>query len=123
MSITQNKAKIKMLSQLQGLDFKDQFHSVQWMKEKLRRIHNAIGAVYRQDKTISELQAEYPAVYAKLAPELTPYVIGDYISEAGWDFFTKNMFDPRQNAILDLISMGRKLMRDRTPSIEIDMFS
>ena len=86
-------------------------------------IHNAVGAVYRQVKTISEFQAEYPAVYAKIAPELAPYLIGDYISRAGFDFFAANIFDPRQNAINELISMGRKIMREQTPSVEVDMFS
>lgn len=123
MSITQDKVKAQMLSQLQGLNFKDQFHSVQRMKKKLMLIHNAVGAIYRQVKTISKFQAEYPAVYTKIAPELAPYVVGDYISKAGFDFFTNNIFDPRQNAINELISMGRKIMREQTPSVEVDMFS
>ena len=122
MSITQEKFKANLQLRLEGLVLLQKAHTVQRLYEKIRLIHNAVGDIYMRRKTISEFQAEHPAVYDKIKAELAPFVVDGYLTENGWRLFEEFMFDPRHDVIIGFILEARRRMRTETAETEVDAF-
>jgi hypothetical protein len=97
-------------------------HTVQRVYEKLRHIHNAIGAVYHHDLTVADFKVQYPIVYDKIKGELAPYVVDQYLSREGWELFIRDMFNPRHEVVLDFIRLIRVTLRGSVAQTEVEPF-
>lgn len=122
MSISPLEFRSWLDSQLAGLSLPEKMHVIQRIYEKLRLIHNAVGAVYRQEKTINEFKTEYPEVFDKIKVELQQYIVDGYLNQEGWNYFCDNMFNPRHDSITQVMCEIRYALR-ATPSIkELEAF-
>ena len=124
MSVTQAVFQSLVEQRLAGSTTIQRMHSVVRLKERLRLIHNAVGKAteMKQLKTVTEFQVAYPQVYAKISPELAPYVSGGYLTRAGWEYFRANMYNPRSGAITTLLLEIRAALKVSVPNIDITPF-
>jgi len=122
MSINYEDFLAWLKSQLAELSLVQKAHTIQRVYEKIRLVHNAVGDVYKHRQTIVEFKLAYPVVYEKLKVEIAPFVDGDYITEDGWKYFLQNMFDPRHNAIMNVLLEIRKTLRNTLASTEVEGF-
>lgn len=122
MSVTQDDFLSWLRNQITSLPLPEKDHTIQRIYEKLRLIHNAVGAVHRQEKTILQFKAEYPNVYEKIKTELQPFIQGSYLTIEGWRYFEKNMFDPRHDAIVSVMVEIRGILRGSQATTELEAF-
>ncbi len=124
MSTTSTEFEAKIRTRLLGRANYEKFHLLERLMERLRLIHNSVGACteMRPEMTVQEFSQIYPNVYDKLKDELGPYVVNGYLSEAGWDFFTEYCYDPRDDAARNVYHETRQWLRDNIPLNPIDPF-
>jgi len=120
MSITQDEYEAKIRARLSGLMLLQKHHTLQRTYRKIRLIHNDVGDVYMRRQTFVQFQAKRPNVFAKIRSELRPFLIGDYLSKEGWEYFLTNMFTPRDMVLLGLILELRAELRGTAADLEID---
>lgn len=122
MSTTPESFYALISTQIAGLSLPDKVHTLWRLYEKLRKIHNAVGDVYRHRKTILEFKAEYPTVFGKISGELQPYIDGNYLSQEGWNYFLFNMFEPRHGTIMQITCELLQEMKDTAVLTELEPF-
>ncbi len=122
MSTTQGEFEAKIRVRLQGRTPHEQFHLLERVLERLRLIHNAVGACteMRPEMTVQEFSQLYPNVYDRLKDVLAPYVVSGYLNEAGWDYFTEYCYDSRDEGARNVYHEVRQWMRDNEPVDPLD---
>lgn len=120
MSITEEELKDYLIAEYSTLSLPQKWHALQRYYERLRTIHNAVGDVYKHEITVQQFAAEYPVVASKIQPELSPYIIGGYLTEEGWNIFKEQMFEPRHAVAIHFFVLLKNQLRNTVSLKDVD---